>query len=687
MTVARTHSVLAVLVAVGVAACSGAPVATSSVAASSVVIDVMPSTASVGHRQSVQLNATVTGTAVSAVTWAADCGSITQTGLFTAPDSDAVCNVVARPEADTAKSASAIVTVSASAPLVSASAPLVGWSAKCAAEPMRTTGTTYYACDCRSGAAAGCKAGSDSNAGTDPRSPVQTMGKAAQLFRSAHAGDTVALCKGGVFNITQTYDYSNFTCGTTSSATCILRDYDPRCAGPSCVNAWGTGAEPKPAVVATTAGVTAMRFNGGASTPGSHGIRVLNIRFTASIDPKSSQSDGIGLDPTWTDMEFCNIDLDNFGTGFATNGKSCATLGSRWYFRGNRVTNSCTMGILVDLSDSDFDGNYFDNNGHDACANYSHILNPSGGTSHTFYWASWCGGKNVRFINNEVHRNSYYNGGSIGSAINVVGGQNFTAENNLVDLKPTASGQYAGAFFGQQAYAPTQLTNLVVRRNRIIAERGRQIGYSSAPNAIIEDNAITISTSDVSQTDGVIMIPHHQGSGPVATSGVTVRNNTIYINATGGSYAAGISVAGDPDSGSGFNVTGNSITYAGMSSGACFVIGATSRVAYMERNHCYNSTKWGAMSGSDYSLANWRTATGFDANSITSAPQFVSAPTDFTPASGSPLIGAASTATNCTVGGVANQSCSSSIGVGTVAWSSTDGAKSRSAPDIGAYEQ
>jgi hypothetical protein len=395
-------------------------------------------------------------------------------------------------------------------------------------------------------------------------------------------------------------------------------------------------------------------------------------------------------DATWTDVEVCNCDFNGWGMGIFNNGGSCATITQRWKVRGNRITNSCNMGVLVDMSDTDFDGNYFDNNGHDACAGYTHILNPSGGTSHTFYWSSWCGGKGVKFINNEVHRNSYYNGGSIGSAVVTDSGQNFTVENNWIDLYPNAgpingNKQYAGALFGGQGYgAGSGLVGLVVRRNRITSQRGRQIGYSSAPNAIIEDNVITL-TGDVGDVDAAIVLPHNQGTSKV-TSGGTVRNNTIYVNATSG-HVGGVYVAG-PSGGAGFNVTGNAVTYAGNPSGPCYTIGQRAWISYMNNNHCSNGSTWGAIIGGNSSdLAGWRTATGFDANSITAAPLFVNAPSNLTPAAGSPLIGTGSTATNCTVGGQANQSCSSMIGIVTSTWSATDSAKVRSAPDIGAYEQ
>lgn len=72
----------------------------------------------------------------------------------------------------------------------------------CAEAPLRTTGTTYYYCDCQSGAASGCVAGKDSDPGTSPSAPRQSFADAQSRFRSMAAGSTVALCRGGAWTAT-----------------------------------------------------------------------------------------------------------------------------------------------------------------------------------------------------------------------------------------------------------------------------------------------------------------------------------------------------------------------------------------------------------------------------------------------------------------------------------------------------
>ena len=61
--------------------------------------------------------------------------------------------------------------------------------------------TTYYVSSCAAGAAAGCVAGADANAGTVSTSPKQTLTSAATLYGSAAAGDTILFAQGGAWTV------------------------------------------------------------------------------------------------------------------------------------------------------------------------------------------------------------------------------------------------------------------------------------------------------------------------------------------------------------------------------------------------------------------------------------------------------------------------------------------------------
>jgi hypothetical protein len=76
-------------------------------------IVIAPRSATIGPGTSLQFGAAVSGSADTAVIWSApDCGSVTQTGLFTAPATETTCSVLATSHADATKHDLASVTVS-----------------------------------------------------------------------------------------------------------------------------------------------------------------------------------------------------------------------------------------------------------------------------------------------------------------------------------------------------------------------------------------------------------------------------------------------------------------------------------------------------------------------------------------------------------------------------------------------
>jgi hypothetical protein len=92
-----------------------------------VVVAVDPATATVPAGGSQAFAAAVTGTTTRTVTWTVlpgtNCGTISATGVYTAPNAGATCQVVATSDADATKSASATVTVTPPPPHVVAVTP------------------------------------------------------------------------------------------------------------------------------------------------------------------------------------------------------------------------------------------------------------------------------------------------------------------------------------------------------------------------------------------------------------------------------------------------------------------------------------------------------------------------------------------------------------------------------------
>ena len=103
------------LAAMAVSACGG--MTTNGAAPNpEVAVLVQPPRATVEVGGVVGFTAAVTGSVVRSITWSVDqanCGSVTQTGLYTAPGTAAVCAVRATSQADATVSATATVTVTA----------------------------------------------------------------------------------------------------------------------------------------------------------------------------------------------------------------------------------------------------------------------------------------------------------------------------------------------------------------------------------------------------------------------------------------------------------------------------------------------------------------------------------------------------------------------------------------------
>jgi hypothetical protein len=88
----------------------------------SVAVSVSPSTAALQISQTQQFRALVSGTDDTGVNWAASCGAVTGSGLYTAPASvpaGSTCTVTATSQTDMTKSASAVVTVTPGTPTTS----------------------------------------------------------------------------------------------------------------------------------------------------------------------------------------------------------------------------------------------------------------------------------------------------------------------------------------------------------------------------------------------------------------------------------------------------------------------------------------------------------------------------------------------------------------------------------------
>ena len=590
--------------------------------------------------------ATVTGSTDTAVTWTATGGTVASTGTcdanYTAPASAGSYTLTATSVADTTKSASATVTVT--------SAPAGGSGSSiqsCASEPMRTTGTVYYFCDCESGAASGCVAGNDSNAGTSPSAPKQHFSTAAALFNTMAAGDTIALCQGGAFTGSYTGSSTNSAhnanCQSStvpaygSTTSCDIRNY----AAP-----WNAGGEGYPIISGSSYG---LDFDDPNNTTTYSGYRAFNLALTGST------SFEIVVGHRTSNVDLCNLTVhDNTGGG-GVIGQPAMVSGVT--IRESRFYNLGGQGWLEACSNMTVTDNYWANIGGSKAGS-----NPQ---QHILYLGGDSTGvpTGVTISNNEMH--AIVGAGGPVTIVAHTRVDNLSFVNNVI----YGAGDGYGIQLDQGGEGQAEgFNHAVIRGNQLLDVTGIGVQVDQCPNCIVEDNVITVGGSGYSYGIASGQTSDCSESGCLGNTNLVFRNNSIYF--LSGSNGAAISLGGD---GTNHLIVNNAI--AGTGSFECIATPLSAGSYQMVAN---NACTGDSSFGTSYGTGNITASFSFTNPTAT--------PPDFSFASGSPLAGAGTSAATCTVGGVANQDCYSPYGISQFPWSATAALGTRtSRPDVGAY--
>ena len=595
-------------------------------------LSIVPFTASLAPGGTATFVALARGAVATGVEWSASGGSITSAGVFTAPTELGSYQIQASVAGVTGAATATVVPPGTPAALYGSA------SVACANMPLRSTGTIYYFCDCQAGAQGGCVPGNDANAGTSSSAPKRRWYAATVRFNSMNAGDTIALCKGGAWNLNVAHTgcgssdpgatndtgnaLANASCGSgapyteaqlkdpANTTTCDIRDYTP---------SWGGTNKP---LVATTA---SSQIIIGRAVNTLNGVRILNLDFRGSgTGPAGSDNGQQALYQGSCNQAFDNYWLignntfRNFSRAFhLAENHSFSTYVFTW---GNRFLLNTNDAILGGPgSYSKIDANYFDNNG-----------GPN--RIHTVYMGSYPEFEtvNASVVNNEFRRTQVSTVGACASPILQTHDRydNLNIENNVIDGGTNPTGACWGMALNAAGSNPTALRNTTIRRNWVNAS-GALISFGQGNYSFIEDNVLIDTSATTAKAS--ILIPgdsaDRQSDIDVngATTNNTIRNNTIYQSgaAGGGIYAMHLLLS----VGSGNVIANNSVWMGG--GGTCFGTDAGT-YAFVGNNACYGGAAWG---------------TTYDATAhVTSDPMFISPPTDFTPAAGSPLIGAGSAA-------------------------------------------
>lgn len=473
------------------------------------------------------------------------------------------------------------------------------------------SGTTYYYCDCGTGSATGCQKGSDSNTGTDPLLPRQTIENAITRFGTMATNSTVALCRGGAFNAKSALTLRTTNCG--SGAGCDLKDYTP---------AWLTApVKPKP-IINSAAGDTGSLIT---VAYGEGGVRFLNLSLKGN-----NANGGLFFYNGVHDLTVCNTDLDVFPLAIHSAGGSLGNP-KNIIITGNNITNSSNIAFLGGGDNVEISYNNWEGNGSNISKNHAMYL--SGQTP-----------SNVKVIGNNVH-GQYGSTCNDGPFISHGSFDSLLVKDNTISIDASAATPECwGLSYGNNSGTdrPVFFRNTVFSGNTIINGGNLGMAVSSCPGCIIENNIIIQNWSGGTTGLKVTNYPHNYVSGRAddVSNANTIRNNTVWFGPSVTGTTFGITTNTE---GTGHIISNNTVSST-QTSGTlnCFRhdLPLTS-YAFINNNHCYRAGAYN-FEYTWHSLAAWQThSAGFDSASVTGDPMFITPGTNFRP-SGGPLVGAGS---------------------------------------------
>ncbi|MFT7614872.1 MAG: hypothetical protein ACI9J3_003859 [Parvicellaceae bacterium] len=470
--------------------------------------------------------------------------------------------------------------------------------------------TTYYVCDCASGADPNCIVGNDSNNGTSISSPWQTTTKVSTVINSLQAGDQVLFAKGGAWfdaSLTQVYNFNS-----SASNPIVFDSYDP---------SWGGTA--KPILTESRAATNLFNFVDGGNADHDEGYIVRNL------DMRGGGS-GQWAVFAYNDADYItleNLDISGFGIGVHCAGANAPNPGAdgqnqHMKLLNATITDCSVQGFLGGGDNLHIEDCYFENNGF-AAAIFNHNIYVSNGDT-------------VIIRNNELYRSAVINGNADGVSMVVHGfHDSLLIEGNYVHEDPgMVTGNAWGIAVDPGGYGtPEGATGLIIRGNLLVNMFNIGIAITSCPDAIIENNVII--NENAADFRAIVAPNRMRDNDDLLMTTVTIRNNSIYMrNANVFTQAITLGEEGtdhvvvsnivSTDDGNGFEMNLADSDYLSVDYNLMQLL---------------NGAKWGG----GQTLSSWSASRGFDLHSISDDPLFTSPgfpDYDLMPLGSSPVIDA-----------------------------------------------
>lgn len=507
----------------------------------------------------------------------------------------------------------------------------------------------FYFSDCQAGADPSCVPGDNSNNGGSPTTPKRNL--SGFNVKSQGSGEhSLHFARGGSWTIVGTV-YLNAL--KAAGQTLVLSDYKP---------AWGGGTALP--VIGFTPAPERKTAAGFSLIDGGNGYTFRNLDVRGDGEPGGPAYVGTGFFfyGKVVNVLIENVTVRNFRLGLylAQQQASATTRIANVTLRNSRVINNYEQGWLGGGYDVVIENNLFDNNGFKGGMHY-----------HNLYLSTY--GQNMVVRGNKLTNSALVNGRCTG--VSLVGHNHLVdtlIENNMV-LEPNGGrGCYGIQINGyQSATRYMGFERTVIRGNTVVLgqEGGLGIGVNACPDCVIENNFVvgtgTVSFTGISVPDGSFT---QHGS---KDNAITVRNNSIYIDAPGpNTIGIAVNAPGAADD----KVVSNLIYFGSRAtpSAKCFKTAGRELWSYaaFANNLCFRSSGPPTWSDRHPTLAAAQAA-GWDGGSVVADPLLAGAPSaanawSLSLKSGSPAINAGHQALSATKD-VANQ-------------------LRKSVPDIGALE-
>lgn len=450
--------------------------------------------------------------------------------------------------------------------------------------------TDYHVCDCQPGADAACVPGDDASDGTDPASPWRSFAQARAAFGSTLAdGDALRFCRGGAFS-TDGGAWVNDRC--TASQPCVIGAYDAPGGGSS-------------APLIRSEGSTAFDLSSPGEAVQQEGVIIEGLDLVCT-DCTAGMGVGVFLYNDVDHVTLRDLHISGFGIGVQLAGSNpcaawdtdCDGQSSDLSVEATTIEGSLVMGFLGAGDRLRITDSQLVENGVESAFHHNLYVGDAGRTT-----------TGIELRGNLLHRSAWQGHGSCQGSSLVVHGQHddLAIVGNTVREDPGGAAEGCWGITVDAAYdTPEAFQGAVIAGNTVENVGNVSIGLSACVDCVVENNVVY--GGQPFATTGILAPDRAPGPGDTAVAGLTVRNNSIFLDGGG----TGISL---PDEVDGHTIVSNAIQTSG---GDCFLAGgAAEDWAAFSHNICAGGD-WVTGVGP---LSAWQ-ALGLGTGSLEAAPGF-----------------------------------------------------------------